>query len=105
MSQAQKQKRNMKFVNLCRRHRLVLSQAQNALEKGYPKIAAGVLRRAERIQVQIEQNCREGQAQALLDERKSLSQKLNAALAGNQTPAARQLAQDLATLDKLIEAA
>jgi len=98
------QKRTKEFVVLCRRHSLALSQAQQALENGYSKIAQGVLAQAAAIQVQIEQNVREGQYSAMLSERAQLGQKLQAALASHQTAAARQLAQDLAALDKLIEA-
>ena len=98
-------KRTQEFVAICRRHSLALSQAKEALESGYPQLADGVLKQAAAIQVQIEENVRGGQCRALLDERTSLSQKLHTALAKHHTVEARQLAQDLVTLDKLIEAA
>ena len=96
--------RTQEFVGLCQKHRLALGQAQNALEAGHPKIAEGVFRRAGEIQVQLEENVRGGQYSSLLSERAQLGQKLHAALAKNQTESARQLAGDLAALDKLIEA-
>jgi len=101
---AMEQKRTQEFVALCRRHTLALSQAQNALESGHPKIADEVLKKASAIQIQIAQNCRGGQCGALLNERTSLSRKLHAALEKHQSSEARQLAGDLAALDKLIEA-
>ena len=105
LRQSVEYKRTQKFVAFCRRHSLALSQAQQAMENGYSKIAQGILAQAAAIQVQIEQNVREGQYSAMLSERAQMGQKLQAALAKNQTAAARQLAQDLAVLDELIEAA
>lgn len=100
----QAQKRTAEFVGLCQRHRLALSQAQNASENGYPKLAAGVLRQAEQIQIQIEQHVREERYHGLLSERSGLVQKLHTAVTKCWTEKAEKLGQDLAVLDRQIEA-
>ncbi len=100
-----KEERTREFVGLCRRHRLALSQSQTAFENGHPKIADGVLRQAEAIQVRIEQHVRAELCNALTKKRGQIGQRLHLALANGQTASARQLGEELAGLDRQIEAA
>ena len=98
------EKQTKKFKELCQRFNLALDQASNAFANGHPKIGQGVLRQAEKIQLQIESHCREERYHGLLSERSGLVQKLHTAVTKCRMEEAAKLGQDLAVLDRQIEA-